>query len=74
MPVNKKSRCKARKKSSDGISTNQKTKLFWRNIKEWHQVITQWHHDHKIKDVGKVDGSQQYYYPDLFFLHSRAGR
>jgi len=28
--------------------------LLRRNMKERHQVITQRHHDHKIKYVGKV--------------------
>jgi hypothetical protein len=38
-------------------------------MKERHQVITQWHHDHEIKYVGEIDARQQYNNDLLLFGH-----
>ena len=42
------------------------------DFKKGHKIITQGHHDHKIKDVGKVKGSKDEYDDSFFFCHREA--
>ncbi len=42
------------RKRSESIGGDKQTKLLGIDIVKIHELFAQWHHDHKIYDVGKL--------------------
>jgi hypothetical protein len=50
----------------NGVGGHQQTELLGIDGQFLHELISHWHHDHKIHDMGEVDNSQRKKKPDLF--------
>ena len=56
--IDKQGTDKASQKGGKSVRRHQKTKLLRTDIVNFHELLTQRHHDHEIHDVGKLDNGK----------------